>query len=125
MVFKKENTVKRISRILLLGSILPLMAANCEKNPDNPPVPEGLLETVTYTASDENFPNPERGFYVASEVFNANGKGIAEASLKAARLQGRTLFLLEFHMDDYVASDISEEYMQTIRAKLTELGADI
>lgn len=112
------------SRNFLLAALLPLTIA-CGKNPDPEPGPgpdpeEGLV-TVTYQGTDENFPNPERGFYVASEISNADGRGISEASFRAARLQGRTLFLLEFHMGDYVASDISEEYLQTIRAKFQSL----
>ena len=125
--FKKDNPVNRISRNILLVSLLPLAIA-CGKNttpdPEPGPGPEPQSETtvtVTYQGTDENFSNPERGFYVASEVSQANGKGISEASIKAARTQGRTLFLLEFHMGDYVASDISEEYLQTIRAKFQSL----
>ena len=123
--------MKRISSFLLfLAALVPLLAASCGKTPDDPvpgpeptpePVPVEEWETVSYTASDADFPNPERGFYVASEVFEANGKGIAEASLRAARLQGRTLFLLEFHLKDFVETDISEEYLQTIRARFQSL----
>ena len=114
------------SRNFLLAALLPVAIA-CGKNtgpdpePGPGPDPEEGMVTVTYQGTDENFPNPERGFYVASEISQANGKGISEASLRAARMQGRTLFLLEFHMGDYVASDISEEYLQTIRAKFQSL----
>ena len=123
MAFKNYYPVKSIiSRIIALGALLPLMAANCQKNPDNPPVPDDKgLETVTYTASDENFPNPERGFYGAAEVYNADGRGISQASFNAARLQGRTLFLLEFHMGNYVTSEIADDYLQTIRARFQSL----
>ena len=110
--------MRRIRRILFAIVILPLLAASCEKNPDDP---DNGLETVTYTASEENFPNPERGFYVASEVFQATGQGVADASIRAARLQGRTLFLLEFHLTNFVATDISEDYLETIRAKFQSL----
>ncbi|MBO4416935.1 MAG: DUF4832 domain-containing protein [Bacteroidales bacterium] len=114
--------MRRISRILFASAILPLLAASCDKIPDNPdPIPEEVLETVTYTASEENFPNPERGFYVGDEVHQANIRGIADASLRAARLQGRTLFLLEFYLTDYVATDIADDYLQTIRARFQSL----
>ena len=84
-------------------------------------VTEKKIQTVSYVASDENFPNPERGFYNASEVFNATGRGISDAVMRAARLQGRSLFLLEFHLTNYVATDIDEAYLQTIRAFLNAL----
>lgn len=41
--------------------------------------------------------------------------------MNAARLQGRTLYLLEFHLTDYVATDIAEDYLQTIRARFQSL----
>ena len=84
-------------------------------------VTEKKIQTVSYVASDENFPNPERGFYVALEVHSADGRGVAQASINAARLQGRSLFLLEFYLTDYVETDISEEYLQTIRKKFESL----
>ena len=128
----KEKTVNKFSRNTLLAFLIPLAIA-CGKTPDPTPDPEpgpgpgpgpepetGLV-TVTYQGTDENFPNPERGFYVASEVYEADGRGLSDASMRAARLQGRTLFLLEFHMGAYVQSDISEEYLQTIRAKFESL----
>ena len=119
--------MNRISSILLLASLLPLAFA-CGKNPDEPipgpgpdPEPVEQWETVTYTASDENFPNPERGFYGAVEVHSADGRGISQASFNAARMQGRTLFLLEFHLTDYVATDIAEDYLETVRARFQSL----
>ena len=123
--FLKENTVKRIPRIAFVSMFFPLALA-CGKNPAPtpiPPTPEPEPEpiTVAYNPSDENFPHPERGFYVASEVFNATGRGISDASMRAARLQGRSLFLLEFHLTNYVATDIDEAYLQTIRANFESL----
>lgn len=83
--------------------------------------PNDGLKSVTYTASDKIFPNPERGFYSTDEVHEANGKGVAAASVRASLLQGRSLFLLEFHLTDYVASDISDDYLNTIRARFQSL----
>ena len=79
------------------------------------------METVSYKASDEIFPNPERGFYTAMEVRSADGRGISQGSFNAARMQARSLYLLEFYLTEFVASDISEEYLQTIRAKFQSL----
>lgn len=117
--------MKRISSILALSAVVSLLAASCGKQPDNPPgpgpEPEVKMDTVSYKASDEIFPNPERGFYSASEVHSADGRGISQASFTASRNQGRSLYLLEFYLTDFVASDISEEYLQTIRAKFQSL----
>ena len=79
------------------------------------------FETVSYKPTDENFATPERGFYQAGEVFTADGKGMSASSMKAARLQGRSLYLLQFFLTDFVTTDISEEYLQTIRARFESL----
>ncbi len=120
--------MKITSRFLLFAAIFPLLAVAGCQHPDNPepepdpvPDPEPELVTVAYKSSDEIFSNPERGFYTAQEVFSADRKGIPQASITASKLQGRSLFLLEFHMKDYVACDISDDYLQTIRARFQSL----
>lgn len=115
----KGKTVKQFSSILFLAALLPLLAASCGKNPYGESA-DGLT-SASYLASDEIFPNPERGFYSESTINNADGRGIATTSMNAARLQGRTLFLLLFNLHDYVTSDISEDYLQTVRARFESL----
>ena len=107
--------MKRIHSIIALVSVLALAVACEENNPDKG------LEIISYTASDAIIPNPERGFYVPAEVYRADMRGISEASLNAARTMGRTVFLLEFHLTDYVATAISEDYLETIRARFQSL----
>ena len=111
--------MKQFSRILLTAALSVAIAASC--NPENKPVPEDVLETITYTASNEDFPNPERGFYNGNETHSATGQGVPEGSINAARKMGRTLYLLEFYLTDYVETDISEAYLQTIRNKFQSL----
>ena len=110
---------------LFLAAILPLAIACIKPNNNIPTPPDEEEETgfvkVQYKASDEVIANPERGFYTGSEVYDATGKGVAQTSLNANRLQGRTLFLLEFHMGKYVSTDIADEYLETIRAKFQSL----
>ena len=112
--------MKRISRTLSIAAILTLSAASCNPQP-GPEPPDSGLETVTYTASDEIIPNPERGFYSAAEISYADGRGIGQSNISSARLQGRTLYLLEFHLTNYVSCDIAEDYLQTIRARFQSL----
>ena len=111
--------MKQFSRILLTAALSVAIAASC--NPENKPVPEDVLETITYTASNEDFPNPERGFYNTNETHSATGQGVPEGSINAARKMVRTLYLLEFYLTDYVETDISEAYLQTIRNKFQSL----
>lgn len=119
--------MNKFSRNFLLASLLPLAIA-CGKATDPTPDPEPgpgpepeTTVTVAYQGTDENFPNPERGFYMASGIRNADGTGIARSSMTAARGQGRSLYLLEFYLTDFVESDISEDYLQTVRAKFQSL----
>lgn len=120
--------MKRFSRFFLAALIPAAIACGKTDSDDPTPEPEPVATTVTvsYTASDEIIPNPERGFYMSSEVHKANGKGISASSVEAARLQGRTLFLLEFYLTDFVETDIAEDYLQTIRSNfqlLRDTGA--
>lgn len=122
--------MKKLSRYFLAALLVPAAIACGKTDNDDPtpepgpgpePQPEARTVTVQYTRSDENFPNPERGFYVGGEVYAATGTGITEASMKVNRNQGRTLYLLEFHMGNYVDTDIAEDYLATIRAKFESL----
>lgn len=103
------NTLSR--NLLLLAAVLPIAFA-CVKGPEDK-FPG--LNTVTYKADDAVIPNPERGFYTAAEIHEANRKGISTDGATASRKQGRTLYLLEFHLTDFVNSDISDDYLQCIR----------
>ena len=120
-VFKNPKSVKRNTLALL--AFLPLAIA-CGKNPDD----QGIagMEAVNYQASDAVIPNPERGFYTPQEISKASNSGLSKDGIAINRRQARTLYLLEFHLTDFVRSDISDEYLQTIRkyfASLREGGA--
>lgn len=109
--------MKQFSRYFLVA-VLPFVAVACDPNGLGP---DDGLKAVTYTASDEIIPNPERGFYIAGEVYSADKTALTASSIKANRVQGRTLYLLEFHMKDYVATDIADDYLETIRIKFQSL----
>ena len=107
---------------LAFGATL-LLAVACGKGPEDQ---IAGMETVAYKASDAIIPNPERGFYTPQEIHNASGSGISKDGVAINRRQARTLYLLEFHLTDFVNSDISEAYLGTIRkyfASLREGGA--
>lgn len=103
---------------LALLAFLPLAIA-CGKNPDDTSI--AGMKAINYQATDANIANPERGFYSASEISGVSANGISKESLNANRKSGRTLYLLEFHLKNYVNSDIADDYLQTIRIKLQSL----
>ena len=92
------------------GALL-LLAVACGKGTD-----DGIagMEAVTYKASDEVIPNPERGFYTPLGINNASTKPVSKDNAGVSRRQGRSLYLLEFHLTDFVNRDISDEYLETI-----------
>ena len=94
-------------------AILPLVFA-CGKDIDDKDNIPGL-DVVRYNATDDVLANPERGFYTPQEIHKASNATISKDGAAANRKNFRTLYLLEFHLTDFVSSDISEEYLQTIK----------
>lgn len=80
-------------------------------------VNDGLAK-VKYTPTDELICNPERGMYSGTSFSSENQTPISLNALKAARLENRTLYMLEFWLKDFFESDISENYLQLIRNNL-------
>ncbi len=107
--------MKRSSLLFLF--LLPLAVA-CGKNTGD--VLPGM-ETVSYATTDAIIANPERGFYSPLYIQNVSISGIAKESIQANRRLNRTLYLLEFVLKDYVTSDISDDFLKTIKAKMGSL----
>ena len=104
-------------KTFVLWALLPLVLA-CGKGQDDT---IAGMTAVTYQASDAVIANPERGFYTPQEIHNASGSGVSKDNIAINRRQGRTLYLLEFHLTDFVNSDISEAYLQTVRKYFASL----
>lgn len=121
MALKKKKSVKSSSRSLLtlFAALLPLLIA-C--NPDSADHYPGL-NSVSYQTTDEIFPNPERGFYSPVEIHNTSRSGISTDGFEVNRRQGRSLHLLEFHLTDYVNSDIADNYLEVIGKFFASLRA--
>ena len=100
---------------LFLGFVLLLVTVSCNKDEWS----HRGLEKVSYTTTDELFPNPERGFYSGTSFESEEGSAVAASALKANRRQGRTLYMLECWLKPFFESDISEGYLNLIRASLS------
>ena len=92
----------------------------CVKDPQNNDPMKGL-ETITYTESNEVICNPERGFYSTKESHNASASVLNANSVEVSRKQGRTLYLFEYYLTNYVKSDIAEDYLELIRKNFKAL----
>lgn len=100
--------------LLVLGMAALALAGACQKDPGTSD-PMAGLEKVTYTESDAVIPNPERGFYATKETHGLTSSLLTANAVSAARAQGRTLYLFEYYLTDYVKTDIAEAYLDMIR----------
>jgi hypothetical protein len=84
------------------------------------------LVTNTYTVSDEDFANPERGFYLHTET-RASAPASLPANLGSFRVIGRSdpndayttrlsLVLRVIYLDTFVNAPISTDFLNTIQA---------
>jgi hypothetical protein len=64
---------------------------------------------VQYQESDENFPNPERGFYHAMSNLDYN-------TLRSFREEGITLIYWDFKLDDFKDKEIAPWYLRKMEA---------
>ncbi len=84
----------------------------------------GNQSKYTYTESMEDFPNPERGFYRYSETRSENYVTLKTEELKAFRSENTvkgaaytvysTLVFRYFVMSDFVGSDLSEAFLDSV-----------
>ena len=102
---------------------LSLFLLSCNKPGGTDPVDDGL-EKVTYTESDAIIPNPERGFYTGISVKSPNEAVLNTNKVNVARAQGRTLYIIEYFLINYVTSDIAEDYLEVIRKNFQALRAN-
>lgn len=100
---------------LLIGIIITLLVGAC-KEKDNAAYPG--METVSYTATEENFLNPERGLYSGTSFESENGSPITTTMLNTSRRLGKSLYMLECWLKPFFNSDISEAYLELIRKSL-------
>lgn len=104
--------MKKILSFLLLTTLL----AAC--TPDDP---YKDLSKIDFKPTQEDFANPERGFYRPIEVHSASTSVFAPTTITSLRKFGFTLMLLEFYLTDYMESDIEDAYLEKMRGFFTNL----
>lgn len=70
---------------------------------------------VTFQESATAPLNPERGMYCAHEV-HSDKTTLSAGDVKARRATGRSLWLLEFYLTDYIGGNISASYIKCIQS---------
>lgn len=105
-----------------------LLLASCNQNnpqpdPDpQPQEPEGT--TVTFSESDEIFPNPERGLFVQIYYTSADLNSHADATIISRNRESQyklTLYLHSYYLTDYMESDIPQEFLDRLETNMNAL----
>jgi hypothetical protein len=73
---------------------------------------------VTYTPSQADFPNPERGFFVGATYDLAGSNRLSASPLQAARAQGTTLFHINYLLGQYRNGALPNSALTRIKADL-------
>ncbi|CAM3599684.1 hypothetical protein FSS13T_17440 [Flavobacterium saliperosum S13] len=72
---------------------------------------------VTYTASSENFSNPERGLYHHTETHSTGYSSLSQSTLTNYRNNEKiTLILRVFYLENFRSSAISQDYLNKMQA---------
>lgn len=81
----------------------------------------GLSEVhLTFTESDEDFANPERGFYAAFST-HEEGDLLSASRIQSERLKNKSIFYTAYYPREFVSSDISDGFLQTMRTNMQTL----
>lgn len=79
---------------------------------------------VSFTEATSPVTNPERGFYRQAPDFFSKSSPLSLSEVKAARLQGFTLWYLGFYLTDFMDADnctISQSYLDKFQSSMDAL----
>ena len=88
----------------------------------NSPEPQG--NTITFTESDEIFPNPERGLFAQGYYTSANLNSHLRADVVNNNRNGEnkmTLYLNSYYLTDYMESDIPQAFLDRLDSNMNAL----
>ena len=95
---------------------------------DNTKLETSWLSRKTFTESQKDIANPERGFYagysakaISNEVEDSNLEALSAFTIQQQRLQNMTIFYTGYYPTKYMQSDISEGFLTLIRTNMKTL----
>ena len=74
---------------------------------------DGLVQ-ISFEESDSNIANPERGLYYPCNL-KYSSSTLSVSEVKSQRLQGRTLFYIQYRLDKCMSSDIPDDYLSKMQ----------
>ena len=89
-------------------------------------VPEELpnyshLSRISFTETNDLFPNPERGYYFTQSFKSASASLLSASKIESNRLQNRTICYLGFYPKKYMNGDIADDFLQMVRNNMQVL----
>ena len=110
---------------LIFSSLLLSLAISCNKGnkPTDPDADFVSLKKIEFEVDNEDFANPERGFFSHLE-FKSSSKSwvtVSDVTLDAQRKLGRSLLYTIYYLDSFFESPISEDYLDYIRSNMQSL----
>jgi hypothetical protein len=95
--------------------------------PATPPSPPAPGQTITYAPSDENFPNPERGFYVQKvgwdRTINPTWESLSLEDMQQVRTQGISLLRVYYVINEFRDADLSKTFLERFVQNLSDARA--
>ncbi len=109
--------------ILTIGDITSQLTDIKVQEPEAPEVlPDySHLSHISFTETDELFPNPERGFYFTQSFKSAGASLLSASKIESQRLQNRTICYLGFYPKKYMNGHIDEDFLQMVRNNMQVL----
>lgn len=104
----------------ILISAAAMFLAACSSERQGQGEYDGLVHT-SFEESAKVIANPERGFYSPADFTSASNSSLKPASIKANRIQNKTLYYTGYYLTDFMTSDISEDYLNLMRANFEAL----
>lgn len=78
--------------------------------------------TIAYTRTNADFPNPERGMYYLYETHSTNFTSLNSVTLQELRQnENITLILRLYYLDDFLDTDISQDYLNAMQSDFDAL----
>lgn len=113
------NSTLKVAAVL---AILAITLLSCEREgiPGDKNDYKGLNH-LTYTESDKDFPNPERGFYFVDDFRSADETPVNVNGLLSNRKLNRTIAYHGYYITDYMESDIAPEYLDLMRQNMENI----
>lgn len=110
----------------MFKSLLTAFIGACLMLSTGPLPAQSPIQRMTYTASADNFPNPERGFYIQRAPLWLNGEreALGHDDLEAARAGGSSVVRTYYILDRYRDRPLDDEVLAALTTDMATARAE-